>query len=82
MSPLLPMDRGNRGGVRPDVLIELLDQTIHIHSMHQSPVFQGIEGYGKATTATHLEFVKKLYRLRVGVDYLVDGGIFLNNHDP
>lgn len=67
--------------MRTDILIELFDQSIDILTMHQSPVFQGIEGHGKATAATHLEFVKKLYRLRVGADYLVDGGIFLNNHD-
>jgi hypothetical protein len=64
-----------------DELVQFQDQCGHIHIMHQSAVFQRIEGNRKTTATAHLHIVKKFDRLRVGTDYLVNRGVFLDNHE-
>jgi len=64
-----------------DELIQFYEQCIHIHIMHQGAVFQRIEGNRKTTATAHMHIIKKFDCLRVGTNYLVDRGVFMNIHE-
>jgi len=64
-----------------DELIQFYDQCVHIHIMHQGAVFQRIEGNRKTTATAHMHIVKKFDGLRVGTNYFVNRGVFMNIHE-
>jgi len=72
---------GGGCGLSFQELIELHDESVHIHIVHQSPIFHSIEVDGETTAAAHLQITEELDSIRVGADYFIDSGIFLNNHE-
>ena len=62
-------------------LFELTNQGVDLHAVHQGPVFQGVKFYGKATATGHLLVVEKPHGFGVGIENLVDRGIFIDIHN-
>ena len=57
-------------------MIELLDQGINIHTMHQCTIFERIKLNGKTTPATHLQTFEKPHGLWMSSDYFTNSGLF------
>tara|TARA_Y100000294_G_C8431368_1_gene286965 strand:- start:265 stop:570 length:306 start_codon:yes stop_codon:yes gene_type:complete len=60
--------------------VELFDQDIHIHTVHERPVLQGIELNGKTTPTTHIEAIEKLHGPWVSAYYFINGGFWCDEH--
>jgi len=61
-------------------LVELFKQLIHIHIVHESAVFDGVEIHRKTLTATHIHIREKLHSFGAGIDYFIDFRIFFYDH--
>ena len=72
--------RSRLGGNGFDEAVELFNQGVHFHAVHQSPIFQRVKLNRKTTATTHMHVIKEFDRLRVGADDFVDGGLLLDDH--
>lgn len=71
-------NRGRRQAGK--VLVELVNQFVCIHAVHEGSVFQGIEIDRKALAAAHIQIRKKLDGIGIGTDYFIDFSVFFYNH--
>ena len=71
----------NGGGwVGGNILVELVQQLIDIHIVHEGAVFEGVEIHRKTLTATHVHTREKFHRLGIGADYFADFRVFFYDH--
>ncbi len=70
----------NSGGEGRNKMVKLFDQGIHIHTMHQCPIFKCIELNGKTGPATHLKAIEELHGPWMSVDYFINGGFWCDEH--